>query len=408
MSFSSGTFTLSQPNVVTGATISSSWANSVLEDIATNGLTLCLLKNGTQTVTANIPFSGFRLTGIGAPIATNDALREGSAIGATTPAAGTFNSGSMTGLTALAIRDTSAAFDVTLAAVSSAALTAGRTLTLNMGNVAHTLAFGTTANTITFPNAASGTVPFLNLAQTFSAAQTFESAFPQLTLGVLNTTAGAINFKGSTSGNVTLKGAAAAGASVTVTLPATSVTLNAAGDLTGNTLNSSVVTSSLTTVGALNSGSITNGFGSIDVGADAISGGAGSFTTGTFTSEITAQAANNDIGKNGSRDFLRVSSQAAGGGADLQFLNDAISAFTPAVITGSTITLKYASSGLITTTGLSISTAGAVSIPGTLGVTGAVSIGNTLNSVSPTSPNRTITMVVGGTTVYIAAKTTND
>jgi hypothetical protein len=41
-------------------------------------------------------------------------------------------------------------------------------------------------------------------------------------------------------------------------------------------------------------------------------------------------------------------------------------------------------------------------------VGGPIAIGNTLNSVSPTSPNRTITMVVNGTTVYIAAKTTND
>jgi hypothetical protein len=39
---------------------------------------------------------------------------------------------------------------------------------------------------------------------------------------------------------------------------------------------------------------------------------------------------------------------------------------------------------------------------------GAVAIGNTVSSVSPTSPNRTITMVVGGVTLYIAAKTTND
>lgn len=39
---------------------------------------------------------------------------------------------------------------------------------------------------------------------------------------------------------------------------------------------------------------------------------------------------------------------------------------------------------------------------------GAVAIGNTVNAVSPTSPNRTITMVVGGVTLYIAAKTTND
>jgi hypothetical protein len=49
----------------------------------------------------------------------------------------------------------------------------------------------------------------------------------------------------------------------------------------------------------------------------------------------------------------------------------------------------------------------------TLGATtatfaGAIAIGNTVNTVSPTSPDRTITIVVGGTTYYIAAKTTND
>ena len=37
-----------------------------------------------------------------------------------------------------------------------------------------------------------------------------------------------------------------------------------------------------------------------------------------------------------------------------------------------------------------------------------IQIGNTVNSVSPTSPNRTVTMVIGGTTYYLAAKTTND
>jgi hypothetical protein len=41
-------------------------------------------------------------------------------------------------------------------------------------------------------------------------------------------------------------------------------------------------------------------------------------------------------------------------------------------------------------------------------VGGSLRIANTLNAVSPTSPNRTITMIVNGTTVYIACKTTND
>jgi len=76
MAFSSGTFSLYTPGnpVVTGTTIASSWANNTLDDIAT-GLTTCLLKDGTQTVTANIPFAGFRLTGIGAATAVADAIQ---------------------------------------------------------------------------------------------------------------------------------------------------------------------------------------------------------------------------------------------------------------------------------------------------------------------------------------------
>jgi hypothetical protein len=38
----------------------------------------------------------------------------------------------------------------------------------------------------------------------------------------------------------------------------------------------------------------------------------------------------------------------------------------------------------------------------------AIAIGNTVNTVSPTSPNRTVTIVIGGTTYYLHAKTTND
>ena len=37
-----------------------------------------------------------------------------------------------------------------------------------------------------------------------------------------------------------------------------------------------------------------------------------------------------------------------------------------------------------------------------------IAIGNTVNVVSPTSPNRTVTINIGGTTYYLAAKTTND
>ena len=78
----------------------------------------------------------------------------------------------LTGMTGLALRDTSAAFDLTIAATSAPALSAGRILTLDMSNVAHTLDFGATANTITFPNDASPQLAAFDVAQTWTATQT--------------------------------------------------------------------------------------------------------------------------------------------------------------------------------------------------------------------------------------------
>jgi fibronectin-binding autotransporter adhesin len=84
---------------------------------------------------------------------------------------------------------------------------------------------------------------------------------------------------------------------------------------------------------------------------------------------------------------------------------------------GATNYAIYTGSGLVrvgdTTASTSTST-GALTVSGGIGVAGAanfggaIAIGNTVNTVSPTSPNRTITMVIGGTTYYLAAKTTND
>ena len=60
------------------------------------------------------------------------------------------------------------------------------------------------------------------------------------------------------------------------------------------------------------------------------------------------------------------------------------------------------------TTGGTISTSNDLAVNGIAMITGAISIGNTVNTVSPTSPDRTITIVVGGTTYYLHTKTTND
>ena len=73
MSFSSGTFSINstgQP-VVTSTVISSTAFNDLTADLAT-GLSTCVLKDGTQTLTANIPMSNFRITGLGAAIALTD------------------------------------------------------------------------------------------------------------------------------------------------------------------------------------------------------------------------------------------------------------------------------------------------------------------------------------------------
>lgn len=73
MPFSSGTFSLYTPGnpVVAGTTISTSWAQNTLNDIAT-GLTTCVLKDGSQTITANIPMASFKFTGLGAGSALTD------------------------------------------------------------------------------------------------------------------------------------------------------------------------------------------------------------------------------------------------------------------------------------------------------------------------------------------------
>lgn len=75
MPFSSGSYTLPAGNpVVTATTISSSWANTTMSDIAT-ALSTAVLKDGTQVITANIPMAGFKFTGLGAGSATGNSLR---------------------------------------------------------------------------------------------------------------------------------------------------------------------------------------------------------------------------------------------------------------------------------------------------------------------------------------------
>lgn len=71
----SGTYSLPAGNpVTTGTTISSTWANNTLTDIAT-ALTQSIAYDGQTTPIANLPMGGFKLTGMGAGSAATDSVR---------------------------------------------------------------------------------------------------------------------------------------------------------------------------------------------------------------------------------------------------------------------------------------------------------------------------------------------
>ena len=65
--------TAGQP-VVVGTTITATAFNLLTSDLA-NGLTNAITKDGQSTVTSNIPMSNFRITGLGAAVNPNDAVR---------------------------------------------------------------------------------------------------------------------------------------------------------------------------------------------------------------------------------------------------------------------------------------------------------------------------------------------
>ena len=71
----SGTYTLPAGNpVVTGTTISSTWANTTLSDIGTS-LTNSIAKDGQTKPTANLPMNSFKHTGVAVAAATTDYAR---------------------------------------------------------------------------------------------------------------------------------------------------------------------------------------------------------------------------------------------------------------------------------------------------------------------------------------------
>lgn len=71
-----GTYTPVSPPypAVDGTVIYAADYNTILQDLAT-ALTLCLTKDGQQTVIANLPMNGFKFTGLAAGGLAQDSLR---------------------------------------------------------------------------------------------------------------------------------------------------------------------------------------------------------------------------------------------------------------------------------------------------------------------------------------------
>ena len=148
---------------------------------------------GTTTLSSALTYGGVTLS--------NAVTGTGNMVLATAP---TIAGGTHTGLTGLGIRDTSAAFDVTLAAVSSTALTAGRTLTIDVVNAARTVKLGANIDI-----AGALTLSTALTVQTGAVTLTGQAAGSSVTLpssGTVATLAGSESLTNKKLGSLTSNG----------------------------------------------------------------------------------------------------------------------------------------------------------------------------------------------------------
>lgn len=210
--------------------------------------------SGTLSVTGNVTVEGVTSTG---------ATGTGRFVFDTSPA---ILGGTHTGLTSLGIRDTSAAFDLTVAATSSSALTAGRTLAIDVINASRTVKLAGNidiAGNLVTANAFSTTGNFaLTLTTTGTTTATLPSGTVTLAANnqtmFIGTTSVLIN---RASNNLALTGITSIdGNSATVTdgfYTTSSFNLGT----TSIAVNRTSATQSLTGISIDgNSGTVTNGF----------------------------------------------------------------------------------------------------------------------------------------------------
>lgn len=418
MSFSGGVFSINttgQP-VVSGTTISASVFNALTADLAT-GLSTCMLKDGTQTATAGIGFyagtvslpgiylgtdtsTGFYRIGLnnngyavgGAKVLdiASTGLSVTGALSATNNvnADQSFTLTNATAGTASAVRldlvSDSAAGQLTLSANSS--LTAGAVFGVTAAKLKTIFDNSSTANSNGLLVGTAANVP-LYLASNSAVIAT------------VSATGVAISGTLTASDTINANGGTIATTQTTANLlNATATTVNFAGAATTLNIGNSGGTTAV--AGALTSGTLT-----VSTSAD----------TATFTSSNSAPNAYFKTTASGSvGNQYSVNFQAKNGSGTNKTFAALKMACGPSVTAGSetgTFTIFNIVSGTLTSVaswnGANGTFGGSVTTSAPSGGAGAWKLG-VANSVSPTSPDRTITVDINGTTYYIAAKTTND
>jgi len=347
-----------------------------LDHNGTNGRVGTLDAQDVYIVRANVPVAVFGSTGLNS-----------TAIGATTPSTGAFTTLSATGDSK--ISKSTPVFTIESTAVDT------------LGKLAFfDSAAGATSAFLSAGNNGGNFLTSWNRGGVDGAAEYIKmDAFPRVIIGVGGSNVGVFTSTGlavtgalSATGNLTSLNSRSNGLATTFEtgysdLSAASVFRNASDGgpnliqfFAGGSKRGEFSATGLAVTGALSA-----------TGAATITGAVNSANAFVSTGAVTANAADRVTLDFGSATFGRVlawgPNNATAGQLDLGVLSANASV-------GSTSIARVTSTGLAVT--------------GALSCTGALAIGNTVNTVSPTSPNRTVTIVIGGTTYYLAAKTTND
>jgi hypothetical protein len=217
---------------------------------------------------------------------------------------GNFSAGAITATFAGGFRVLDVDGDASLILKPGSNFSVNRTISLAIGDADRTLTMSGDA-TISGTNTGDQTIT-LTSDVTGSGTGSFAT-----TLATVNSNVG--SFGSSTSiptFTVNAKGL--------ITAASGNVVIAPAGTLTGTTLASNVVTTSATTVGTLNAGAISSGFGAIDIGSDAITAGAGNYS-GVHTVSSFGEHKFTSSGTGGGGQFVTVENTNSANGAHIGF-----------------------------------------------------------------------------------------